>query len=406
MVNTCKLVHELKATREQLLKFAQAASNIELAAANTPYHRESAYNPFQVELVEQLRQRYIEAKGDPNHEVVVRKYKLPSTFEWKTTNSAQRIVLVNGLYRPDQPNHVDFANKNIGGGFLTYGMAQEEVMCVERADFGMLVAMMYAKNKNLTIEDDEAMIISGACYRCCVDFYGRVPENFDERSRFFAEPVPYQKGEGFGTLVAIDCIRPKWKRYTREHLEWCIKKAYCGFQAAKGNEITTGQWGCGAFFNNKHVMFTVQAIAAWMAGKKLLYHARHFHISKGMELLKKWGMEKTPVDKCIDELARRCEEDPDFETAYDPDLVQEAFEEVALAGNLTESTASVKSGETGETGEEPEEIVRDRIMPVVKFEEYAEKKFPEYGKGAPQSMPGGKGKGKGSERTFSSTTIS
>ena len=50
-------------------------------------------------------------------------------------------VLVEGIY--DEKTErcvVDFANKRLGGGWLSYGMVQEEKMFIERPDLGALCA--------------------------------------------------------------------------------------------------------------------------------------------------------------------------------------------------------------------------------------------------------------------------
>lgn len=385
MSNECKLVREHKRTREFLQKFAAKAAHLDIARKNTPYHRESAGNKYQTEYIDQLREKYAGMKADSKREILIQKFKLPSVFVFDTTNDLRIVELVKGLYRPDGFNHVDFANKNIGGGFLTYGMAQEEVMCCERTDFGFFIAEMYAKRTPLIIEDDEALVIHGADICAAVDFYGRVPEDWDKKCCYFREPKEMDTG-----VVAIDCIRPKWKKYERQHVEWCIKKAYCGFQGVKGGNVTTGQWGCGAFFNNKNAMFCIQTMAAWMAGKKLFYHAGYRHVSKGMEMAKRWGKEKVPFPDALNELLKACAEDPDFETSWDPSLATDEFAEVQLAGNIVEEEEKEKTEE-----EKVADESRVKVIEMKDFLEYAQKKWPDYGQTGGGGGGGGKSKGKG-----------
>eukprot|EP00397_Hematodinium_sp_SG-2012_P043901 GEMP01048901.1.p1 GENE.GEMP01048901.1~~GEMP01048901.1.p1 ORF type:complete len:337 (+),score=79.71 GEMP01048901.1:239-1249(+) len=313
MSNECKLVEEIKRERGFLQKFASKAEHVEVARKNSPYHRAAAGNKDQTDYIEQLRKKYAAMKCDQKREIVIQKFKLPKKFVFDTKNEPRIVELIKGMYTPDETNHVDFANKNIGGGYLTYGMAQEEVMCCERTDFGFFIAEMYARKTPLVIADDEALVIHGADICSGIDFYGRVPEDWDGKCCFFKTPHVMET-----SVVAIDCIRPKWKKYGRGHLEWCIKKAYCGFQGAPGDSVTTGQWGCGAFFNNKHVMYCVQALAAWLAGKKLYYHAPYTQVSKGLEMVKKWGKQKVPFKAALEELVKTCASDPAFETSYDP----------------------------------------------------------------------------------------
>ena len=50
-----------------------------------------------------------------------------------------------------------------------------------------------------------------------------------------------------------------------------IIKAYTGFLGSEGNNIVTGNWGCGAFNGNIPLKFMIQWIASSLAGKKMVY---------------------------------------------------------------------------------------------------------------------------------------
>jgi len=357
-----KCVMEFRVTREKLQKFAGDIANIELARSHTPYHRKEAGNKHQVDFIDSLRRRYAAMRYEPDRVLVVKKFKLPKgKFDLRPAHSLRRPILVEGVYRPDEFNHVDFANKNIGGGFLTYGMAQEEVLMCERPDFGFFVAMMYSAKSPVQIMSDEALIVEGADTCAGIDFYGRVPDSWHTQCCFFNEPKRNETA-----FIAIDCIRPNFQRYKKEHLIWCIRKAYCGFQGVPNSEITTGQWGCGAFFNNKNVMFCVQVLAAWLAHKKLFYHASPHHVKEALEMVTTWGTAKTEFHAAFNELVEKCATHDKFLTSFNPEEKKEEFVEVKLKGNINK--VDKKVAETLKPGQ----------IPMMDFRDYAKTKWPEY----------------------------
>jgi len=356
-----KCVMEFRVTREKLQKFAADIANIELARSHTPYHRKEAGNKHQVDFIDSLRRRYAAMRYEPDRVLVVKKFKLPKgKFDLRPAHSLRRPILVEGVYRPDEFNHVDFANKNIGGGFLTYGMAQEEVLMCERPDFGFFVAMMYSANSPVQIMHDEALIVEGADTCAGIDFYGRVPDTWHAQCCYFNEPKRNETA-----FIAIDCIRPNFQRYKKEHLIWCIRKAYCGFQGVPNSEITTGQWGCGAFFNNKNVMFCVQVLAAWLAHKKLFYHASTHHVKEALEMVTTWGTAKTEFHAAFNELVEKCISHDKFVTSFNPEEKKEEFLEVKLKGNVKPDKKVVETGKPGQ-------------IPMKDFRDYAKSKWPEY----------------------------
>lgn len=118
--------------------------------------------------------------------------------------------------------------------------------------------------------------------------------------------------------------------------------------------------------------FCVQAIAAWLAGKKLFYHTRYSQVSKGFDLVKKWvDAQNMTVSGCLDELEKVCQEDPDFETHWNPKQATEKFAIVNLKGNLSPRADSPQS---------PKDTrARAKVMKVMDFTEYATNKWETYG---------------------------
>ena len=85
-------------------------------------------------------------------------------------------------------------------------------------------------------------------------------------------------------------------------------------------EVSTGSWGCGAFFNSEPVMFAIQALAANAAGVRLVYHTLGDgrRLAPAFELLEDAMVRKLTVAEALEALAERCAADPAFRTKYRP----------------------------------------------------------------------------------------
>lgn len=343
MAPRCQVDKEWQTTRKDLLKFTADAKNIKSARDNTPYHRTVAHD--QVELIESLRKNYSKygKHYQPDKVIRVRRHQICS-FDLKSSNTIHLPTFVHGIYNKDSGVVVDFANKNLGGGFLTYGLAQEEVMFLERLDIGFYVAMMYAMKKPFKIEEDEAMLICGADKWVSLDFYGRVPSDWPDKSTF----LPAMKPEQTGEIIAIDCLRPKFRKYEKGDLQWILKKAYVGFQSTAETSISTGNWGCGAFDNNKNTVFCIQVLAAALAGKYLYYHATQPEVETGYFLVRNWIRSKTSIRDAFEELVLKCKTDENFLTNWDPKRTTTGvFEEKEAGGRRsTKSRPSVNKRRT------------------------------------------------------------
>merc|ERR1712137_1251710 len=104
-------------------------------------------------------------------------------------------------------------------------------------------------------------------------------------------------------------------------------KAYVGFIAAKDDEdvggqsrVSTGSWGCGAFFNNERVMFVVQTLAASLAGVEITYHVLGdgFRLADAFQFLEDAMLRKLSVAETLSLLAERCHSDPAFASKFKP----------------------------------------------------------------------------------------
>ena len=83
--------------------------------------------------------------------VVMALYRFEDRNEFEDRLNKMRVTklpaVVHGVF--DEKNErciVDFANKRLGGGWLSYGCVQEEIMFIERPDFGASVCPKFVGN--------------------------------------------------------------------------------------------------------------------------------------------------------------------------------------------------------------------------------------------------------------------
>ncbi|KAJ3317324.1 hypothetical protein HDV06_001700, partial [Boothiomyces sp. JEL0866] len=143
---------------------------------------------------------------------------------------------------------VDFANKRIGGGVLSRGAVQEEIMFMCRPE---CIAARYFTEP---LEENEALVIRNATVFSDYEGYAR--------SLKFKE---YQNDCFVSDIIAIDALRFEKKNslleLKKDTITREINKAYVGFSQVK-DRIVTGNWGCGAFNGNQELKFLIQMIAA------------------------------------------------------------------------------------------------------------------------------------------------
>ena len=166
---------------------------------------------------------------------------------------------------------VDFANKYIGGGVLTGGCVQEEILfCVEPE---AIVSLLFME----VMDDNDAIGIYNTIQYSDYKGYGfkftyngcLIKDNSQKKThRIIAidaiavsHSSSYIKGNSFLNDIKI--------------LNRDIHKAYVGFSLANldknlSKTIATGNWGCGVFGGNHELKFIQQWIAASFAGVERL----------------------------------------------------------------------------------------------------------------------------------------
>jgi len=309
----------------------------------TRVHKAAYFTRFenlaQEDVLQKVRKHYVTSRDNGDREVKAALFRCDdvSAFRGICASAIVRRVpaVVHGVF--DEKGErcvVDFANKRLGGGWLGYGMVQEEKMFVERFDFGALCARSLLNMEDpvanpvaspFSMKPNEAWILSGAPAFAEVPWYGRTPKDGLEKVRLLS---PLDDQHTTPTVVAIDAIKASFTHYRREHLEMMLLKAYIGFAAAKHDEdlggeslIATGSWGCGAFYNNERVMFVVQALAANAAGVSLTHHVLGdgIRLEKAFAFMEDQVLKKRTVAQSLDLLEDLCAKDPDWKSKFDPE---------------------------------------------------------------------------------------
>ncbi|KAJ3128161.1 hypothetical protein HK098_005061 [Nowakowskiella sp. JEL0407] len=179
-------------------------------------------------------------------------------------------------------SHLDFANRMIGGGALSSGCVQEEILFMLNPELivTMLVAERMDENECLHVFGTER-INSYSGYGKNTKWEGEVedPMGFDKFGRRlrhiiaidakFYRSTSFSKSSTHSTSSTTSSSPPHPKsdtQFSPSNILRDIHKAYCGFLPSKigGEElcgIATGNWGCGAFGGDKELKALIQLIA-------------------------------------------------------------------------------------------------------------------------------------------------
>ena len=167
---------------------------------------------------------------------------------------------------------VDFANKYIGGGTLTGGCVQEEILFALEPEAVVSMLFMEVMDKNDAIGIFNTIEYSKSSgYGFSFKF---------EKSAITSDLTQIKKHR----IIAIDATVRENNydcfynhKLNQENIIRDIHKAYVGFNLINLEEeknfekiIATGNWGCGAFGGNHELKFIQQWIAASFAGVKRL----------------------------------------------------------------------------------------------------------------------------------------
>ena len=226
--------------------------------------------------------------------------ELPSTFQ---TSDLKLQLHQNYFDYPESTNdciewHLNFAHSDI---FVAYGselFAQDEMQVAEHPVLACLRESLINSNKYedcLTVENNKAtpILITGVERKCFIETnidsskdrpYGLYGNNFSRASENAIKFATHLiNPPTISNIIAIESPPPETGKYTKQQIEFIIKNAITGFNAAvkKSKEmnknakvsIHTGYWGCGAYGGNRELMPLLQIIAAHISKIDIL----HFH---------------------------------------------------------------------------------------------------------------------------------
>ena len=185
-------------------------------------------------------------------------------------------VLEEGsLFDGDASYCVDFANKKIGGGALTGGRVQEEILFALQPE--AIISMLFME----VMDPNDAIGIFNTIEYSKSSGYSHTFRF--EKSSITDDLANIKRHR----IIAIDAI---FKTNSSSFFNFCkntiqediirdIHKSYVGFNLINLEEeekekfektISTGNWGCGAFGGNHELKFIQQWISASFAGVKRL----------------------------------------------------------------------------------------------------------------------------------------
>jgi hypothetical protein len=173
------------------------------------------------------------------------------------------VTFVPGHMQTSDPIKVDFANKDIGGGVLRYGCCQEELMFLANPE---LIGLMSLVD---TLEPSDAIIVNGITQYNEITGYGYDMQFAGSYAE--ADQVPQ-------TIIMIDAIdyrrESSYKQWDKVNKYSELQKAMNGFKGClPGSQISTGNWGCGAFRGDIELKFIIQWLAATITGTNLTYYS-------------------------------------------------------------------------------------------------------------------------------------
>jgi poly(ADP-ribose) glycohydrolase len=196
------------------------------------------------------------------------------SFEYKENKDIDLCELElheeGSLFDGESEYCIDFANKYIGGGALTGGCVQEEILFAVEPEAVASMFFMEVMNKN------DAIGIFNTIEYSKYTGYGY---NFKYEKSAITDDLKNIKRH---KIIAIDASNraSSYNHTYEQNLNRDIHKAYVGFNLINfetekntNKTIATGNWGCGAFGGNHESKFIEQWIAASFAGvKKLDYY--------------------------------------------------------------------------------------------------------------------------------------
>ena len=181
---------------------------------------------------------------------------------WDPTSEASRSKTItdirlhlDGRIGDLEQVEVDFANKHVGFGTTA---TQEELLLGTSPETCIVVLF------NEILEPNESLLMTGARRFGDYSGYGRTAQY----TGVFSPDWDWTQRK----IIAIDAISHPDNQLGDVTMMRELRKAWLGFSSVRGERISTGHWGCGAFGGDQNVKCLVQVLAASLAGVSLDFY--------------------------------------------------------------------------------------------------------------------------------------
>ena len=178
------------------------------------------------------------------------------------------IIEQGSMFNTEAKFCIDFANKYIGGGALSGGCVQEEILFAVEPEAIVSMLLMEVMDDNDAIRIDNLIQYSN---------YSGYAFSF----KYEESAIKDEQNLIRHNIIAIDAVCSYSGGVDKESIKRDLIKAYVGFNlinfddkdvAKMPKTISSGNWGCGAFGGDYELKFIQQWLAATYAGVEKLYY--------------------------------------------------------------------------------------------------------------------------------------
>ena len=178
------------------------------------------------------------------------------------------IIEQGSMFNTEAKFCIDFANKYIGGGALSGGCVQEEILFAVEPEAIVSMFLMEVMDDNDAIRIDNLIQYSN---------YSGYAFSF----KYEESAIKDEQNLIRHNIIAIDAVCSYSGGVDKESIKRDLIKAYVGFNlinfddkdvAKMPKTISSGNWGCGAFGGDYELKFIQQWLAATYAGVEKLYY--------------------------------------------------------------------------------------------------------------------------------------
>ncbi|KAL4456818.1 hypothetical protein ABPG73_002265 [Tetrahymena malaccensis] len=263
-----------------------------------------------------LYQKFLVALTEQDKMQIISYYRCnkDAHFENKLENILQDISIqdtqIGYTYMPNKSKkqwHVNFADQHLFGFYHTNLFAQDEIQCAEHPLLSHVRAAAEYLGKKvapLTIEDGPTPILIKDIHRLGVvnvmptneNNYGLYGNNFARANLKYIDSMSQKivNDKYLTNFIAMAALGYGSGTYKYDEIKFLFQTAKSSFSLAKelseGMEVElhTGNWGCGAFGNNRQLIASIQLFAAHLSGiQNVVYHTFDKEGKKGFDEGKK-----------------------------------------------------------------------------------------------------------------------